>query len=300
MMELPAGGLTLRAEGSASSRWLVPAAHDQGRSVDLVRLVVALVLLSHPLHALLHPADVAAVAGALGARGLPAAAGLAWAGMVVQLVCAAALFVPRWVIPGALGSIAVQAGGIAFLYAPRWYVVGGLAEDGHPGMEFSALLVACLGGVLYTHWPRRGGQGGREQAAAGGLEIIRVASALALLAHGFGPFVLRDVEGMRAWGEEMTQKGYPFGVALVWSIKSVELTGSLARLARRLVVPACLGHLAYLVPALWIEHRLRWFNVGPGENGIEYPLLLVVCTIACLLAFLPRGRRVALADLANR
>jgi hypothetical protein len=93
---------------------------------------------------------------------------------------------------------------------------------------------------------------------------------------------------MRAWGEAMTQQGWPFGVALVWSIKSVELVASLLRLSRRLMVPACFAHLSYLVPALWIEHHLRWFVVGPGENGIEFPLLLDVCATACILAYWPR------------
>ena len=105
--------------------------------------------------------------------------------------------------------------------------------------------------------------------------------------HGAPCFVLRDVEGMRAWGDSMTAAGWPLGVALVWSIKGVELVAALLRLARRLVVPACFAHLGYLVPALWIEHRLRWFDVGPGENGVEFPLLIVVCTIACVVGYWP-------------
>jgi hypothetical protein len=72
------------------------------------------------------------------------------------------------------------------------------------------------------------------------------------------------------------------------AIKGVELVGALLRLSRRLMVPACLGHLSYLVPALWIEHRLAWFAVGPGENGTEFPLTIIVGTVACILAYAPK------------
>ena len=100
-----------------------------------------------------------------------------------------------------------------------------------------------------------------------------------------------SAEGMRLWGESMSRHGWPMGVALVWSIKSLELVCSVLRLGRRLVVPACLGHLSYLVPAMWIEHKMRWFVVGPGgvgmDNGIEFTVVLVVCSVACILGFWP-------------
>ncbi len=158
--------------------------------------------------------------------------------MVATLVFSVALLVPRLIFPGAIGLLVVVAGGALLLYAPGYYVVGG-AEDGHPGVELNLLLSLCLTGVLVTHWP-----GGDERRARWGFDIISAASALALLAHGAPAFVDLDFEGMREWGESMTARGWPFGLALVWSIKSTELVGSLLRLARRFVVPACLGHLA--------------------------------------------------------
>jgi uncharacterized membrane protein YphA (DoxX/SURF4 family) len=273
------------------SDWLTPKPHDDRRSVDLVRIAAALVLLTHPAHALLHPEDARALAGGLQTDGVPWTLGLAWAGLLLQLVCSLALLVPRLVVPAAMGSIAVVAGGAALLYAPRWYVVGGGAEDGHPGVEFNMLLLACLSGVVWTYWPRR--VAGADPARTG-FEFIRIYSALALLAHGYGPFLRWDVAGMHAWGEAMSHDGWPMGVALVWSIKALELSCALLRLSRRLMVPACFGHLSYLVPALWIEHHLStWFVVGPGENGMEYVVMLVVCAVACILAYWPqRGRQV--------
>jgi putative oxidoreductase len=273
--------------------WWKPAAHDDRRSVDVVRVVLALVLLTHPLHALVHPADVQGLAGGLEGHGLPFAPVIAWAAVVIQLVCSVALLVPRFVVPAALGSIAVVAGGAVFLCAPEWYAVGDRSAVDRPGVEFNLLVVACLSAVLWTYWPRRGGGEVVPRAARGGMEIIRIASAMALLTHGWGAFVEWDLEGMRQWGEAMSRLGWPMGVALVWSIKSIELVCSILRLTRRLVVPACFGHLSYLVPAMWIEHHMRWFVVGPGgigkDNGVEFTVVLVVCSVACILGYWPQA-----------
>jgi uncharacterized membrane protein YphA (DoxX/SURF4 family) len=273
----------------ALSAWLTPAPHDDRRSVGLVRIALAVILITHPVHALMHREDAQDLARRLAAHDFPAGIVLAWGALLVQLASAALLAMPRFAVPGAVGSIVVVGGGAAALYAPRWYVVGGFSEDGHPGIELNALLLACLAGVLWAYRPRRSGVDALRGEKIG-LDIIRVASALSLLAHSVGPFVLWDVAGMRGWGTAMTAAGWPFGLALVWSIKGIELVSSLLRISRRLVVPACFGHLSYLVPALWIEHHLHWFNVGPGENGIEFPLLIVVCTVACILAYWPRAR----------
>ena len=269
------------------SAWLTTAPHDDRRSVDLVRVGTALILLTHPLHAFLHPSDATVIANGIAAHGLPFGLPIAWGALVVQAVAAVALMIPRFIVPGALGSIAVVAGGALFVAAPRWYVVGGWADDEHLGVEFHFILLACLAAVLWTYGPRAANDEGPTRSAKEGIEILRVASALSLLAHGAPCFVTWDVAGMHGWGERMTELGWPFGVALVWSIKSVELVGSLLRLSRRLMVPACLGHLSYLVPALWIEHKLHWWVLVPGENGIEFSLMLILCSVACILAYWP-------------
>jgi uncharacterized membrane protein YphA (DoxX/SURF4 family) len=278
--------LSLSLSLSLSRGWLKPAAHDQRRSVDLVRFALAAILITHPLHALVHPEDARQLAEVLARFGASASfgAGVAWAAVALQIAASVALVVPRFVFGGAIGSIAIASCSL-ILHAPRWYVVGGFAVDGRPGIEFDALVLACLAAVAWTYGPRRAASG--VVSGVTGLEIIRVASALSLLAHCWGPFVLWDVEGMHGWGEAMSAAGWPMGVALVWSIKGTELVCSVLRLSRRLVVPACFGHLSYLVPALYIEHEMHWFVEGPAENGIEFPLLIVICSVACIAAYWP-------------
>lgn len=267
-------------------RWFAPQPHHELAGLAFVRLATAAILATHPLHALACPDDAAALAAQLADRGLPAASALAWTALVVQLVAALALLAPRGARLGALASIVVVGGGAALLYAPRWYVVGGDAVDGHPGVELNVLLLACLAAIAWAY-PTRGGPAERHARAHRAMDVVRVASALSLLAHCYGPFVRRDVDGMRAWGEAMEQLGWSHGVALVWTIKTTELVGGVLRLSRRLVIPACLGHLAYLVPGLWLEHAPSWFVVGPQENGMEFSALLVVCTLATMFVHAP-------------
>jgi uncharacterized membrane protein YphA (DoxX/SURF4 family) len=290
----------MRGMISALSSWLTPASpapHVARRSVDLVRVVVAIVLLTHPLHALVTPDDIRALAQALEARGLPLAGEIAWAAIAIQLVCGLALLVPRMAAVAAIGSIAVLAAGGALLYAPNWFVLGGAAEDGHPGLELNALLIGCLAGVLCASWPPDGARERADRGAQRGLEVIRIASAAVLVPHGAWAFVHWDVEGMHAWGDGMSRLGFPCGVALVWSIKSLELVSSVARLARRLIVPACFGNLLILVPGMWISQHWAWFDVGPGEGGIEYVVVLCAGAVACILAYWP-ARAQAGAPLA--
>lgn len=262
---------------TVASSWITPPLHDARRSVDLVRFCLAIVLILHPLHAVIHPADAGALAEAMAAHGMPAGLAIAWLGLAVQLVCALGLCTRRFAVPAALGSIGVLAGGIAFVCARHWWVLGGSAIDGEPGIEFNLLAIGCLAGVAWAH-----------RNAERGMQIIRVVSALSLIPHGASAFVTWDVEGMRGWGEAMSQLGFPCGVALVWTIKGVELVSAILRISGRLVVPACVGNLAVIVPGMWLSQHMVWFNVGPGEGGIEFPVLLSAAAVASILAYLPR------------
>jgi uncharacterized membrane protein YphA (DoxX/SURF4 family) len=275
---------------TAVSSWRTPPLHDARRGVDLVRLCLAVVLVSHPAHAVLHPADARALADALAQHGVPGALAVAWLALAGQLLCALALTTRRLAAPAAIGSMIVLAGGASFATAHHWFVVGGAAIDGEPGIEFHVLLIHCLAGVAWASWPHRDPDRART-AHERGMQILRVVSALSLVPHGAYAFVTWDVEGMRGWGEAMAALGWPCGVALVWTIKGVELTSALARISGRFVVPACLGNLAVLLPGMWIAHRLHWFVVGPGEGGIEFSVVLVAGAVASILAYAPVRRR---------
>ncbi len=160
--------------------WLRPQPHDCRRSVDVVRIVIAAILVVHPIYTLTHAAAMVALVDGLRARGLPAPTVFAWLANLSLLVAAPALLVRRLVAPAAVTAIVILISGAALLYAPRWYVAGGASVEGHPGIEFNVLLVACLAGVAWTSWPRP--TGSEANAAEIGLDIIRLAGALLDLA----------------------------------------------------------------------------------------------------------------------
>ncbi len=98
---------------------------------------------------------------------------------------------------------------------------------------------------------------------------------------------------MRQWGEGMSRLGFPCGVALVWGVISLQVVCSVLILLRRFVVPACLGHLAVLGTGTIVAHAPHWFVVGPGENGMEFPLTFISCFVGCAIAYWPVRPRAA-------
>ncbi|WLT32250.1 DoxX family protein [Geothrix sp. PMB-07] len=255
------------------------------RGLAVIRVAVALLLLSHAVHALLHPEEIRGLGDLLSARHLPMGHGLAWSVVILQTLCSLALLAGRFMLPACLGHLLVLAVGIGLVHAPRWYVVGGASEPGHPGAEYSALLMACLLALLWAQ-VRRPQIGDGEIPSHQGLDLVRIAAAAVIAAHPLHGFAYP--EGLPAFGQFLQGLGYPFGHQLVWLILLIQTACSLALLARRFVVPACLGHSFILAMGIQTVHAPHWFVVGPGENGMEFSLLLIACFISVLLAHWPR------------
>ncbi|GLH74927.1 hypothetical protein GETHLI_34290 [Geothrix limicola] len=258
-------------------------------SLDSVRWAVALLLLLHGLHGLLRPADRAALATLLASHHVPMGHLLAWLTFLTQTFASLALLMRRWVLPAALAHALVLALGILWVHAPRWYVVGGASSPGHPGAEYSVLLLACLGTLAWVH--RKATPS--AASAAHGLEVIRITAALVVAAHPVHGFF--DLAGLPAFGRFLESLGLPWGLATVWVILITQTLSSLLLVARRLPIPASLAHAAILAMGIWTVHAPDWFVVGPGENGMEFSLLLITCFLAPVLAAWPR--RALLAEI---
>ncbi|MBI1752119.1 MAG: DoxX family protein [Acidobacteria bacterium] len=247
----------------------------------MIRIAVALLLLAHPIHALLHPAEIRNLGGFLSAHHLPVGYGLAWGVVILQTLGSLALLAGRFTIPACLGHLLVLAAGIGLVHAPNWYVVGGASEPGHPGAEYSALLMACLLGLLWAQ-ARRSRPDDEDASSRQGLGLVRIAAAAVVAAHPLHGFI--HPEGLPAFGQFLQSLGFPFGLQLVWAVLLIQTGCSAALLARRLVVPACLGHIFILAMGIRTVHAPRWFVVGPGENGMEFSLLLIACFFGVVLA----------------
>jgi putative oxidoreductase len=87
----------------------------------------------------------------LQSRGIGFGYGLAYAITAFEIVASVLLLAGRFVVPIALGFIAILVGGIILVHAPQgWFVVGG----GRNGVEYSVLLVACLISIILAERKR--------------------------------------------------------------------------------------------------------------------------------------------------
>ena len=279
--------------------WFNGPVHDPNRSLNIVRVVVAFILSTHPIYALLHTVNIHGFGRFLESHHAPFGEGLAWAVILFQIVCSLALATRRFVVPACIGNILVLVAGIVLVHAPKWRTVGLPDGDHQPGAEFSVLLIACLFAILWAH--RR--KSAEELAPSGlaapsarfALELVRIASASILIIHPIGG--LKDPAGLNDLGLYFSSIGFPFGVQLVWGAMFLQIASSLALIARRFVIPACIGHTLVLVTGICLFHAPHWFVigpndvVGPGHEGIEYSTLLIGCFVSILLAYWPRRRR---------
>lgn len=87
--------------------WFYTAAHSTGSSLDLVRIMAALILIIHPVHAWMHPGDLSDLGHFLTASGFPFGVALAFAVTLLQFVCSLALLLRRFVVQACIGQIVV-------------------------------------------------------------------------------------------------------------------------------------------------------------------------------------------------
>ncbi|HJV91531.1 MAG TPA: DoxX family protein [Holophagaceae bacterium] len=126
-----------------------PARTEGG--LAFIRVAAAAILLVHPVSRLLHH-TVPVFGEWLGSQGFPLGTAVAYAVTFTELLSGTALLARRLVVPACAALISILAMGIKMVHGPEgWFVVGG----GRNGMEYSVLLIACLAGVAWAHWPKR-------------------------------------------------------------------------------------------------------------------------------------------------
>ena len=121
-----------------------------------------------------------------------------------------------------------------------------------------------------------------------GLMIVRITVALIIVMHPIHG--LSNPENIVSFGEYLSTIGFPFGVALAWSIIFIQIACSLLLLFDKLVVPACMGHIGILLVGIMLVHYKGWFVVGGGTNGMEFSVTLIACLSAVLWAYWPRQK----------
>lgn len=118
-------------------------------ALDFIRVVLALLIF-------VHGATRVAIGGVepfgawLESQGFPFGPAQAWAVTLYELTAPLFILARRFVTLACLGHIFILSVGLVLVHAPNgWFVVGA----GRNGMEYSALLIACLVAVAWAHWP---------------------------------------------------------------------------------------------------------------------------------------------------
>ena len=121
--------------------------------------------------------------------------------------------------------------------------------------------------------------------AVPGIDIVRLGVAVIILMHPLhGFYHYQDVAP--GFGGYLGSLGYPMGGVLAWLILVTQTACSLALIVNRWVVPACLGHIVIVTFGIIHFHRPHgWYVTGPGEHGMEWGFILLVCLFGVLRAY---------------
>jgi putative oxidoreductase len=134
---------------------LGPRAHADRveTSLSIVRIATAILIFIHGVWRASHwDPNVTGFGEWLSSLGFPE--GFYWAAAVTIYELIAPLFIlaRRFVTLACLGHMGIVALGAVLVHYPDgWFVVGA----GRNGMEYSVLLLVCLGATAWAHAPRR-------------------------------------------------------------------------------------------------------------------------------------------------
>ncbi|MEM8486783.1 MAG: DoxX family protein [Bacteroidota bacterium] len=119
-----------------------------------------------------------------------------------------------------------------------------------------------------------------------GYLTLRVVVSILLIIHGIARISLGIVDD---FGGFLDMVGFPFGVAIAWTITIIEIAGGLMLALGRWVQWLALYFAGQLIMGIILVHAQEgWFVVGAGRNGVEYSVLLI--TVLLVLAYVSRTK----------
>lgn len=126
----------------------------------------------------------------------------------------------------------------------------------------------------------------RREAPHLALPLVRFGVGAILATHGFSKAFL----GFRApLAGFLATWGLPLPGALAWGITLFELVGGVLLALGVLRRPiAALFVLEIAVGLVKVHAPQGWYTVGPGQGGVEFSVLILVCLLAVIVG--GRGR----------
>lgn len=112
--------------------------------------------------------------------------------------------------------------------------------------------------------------------------LLRIALAIVLLTHSI-PGIFNN--GINDFGNlYLNAVGFaPFGLYIAWFIKLSHMVCAVLLLINKYIKPAAIVTIFILIAGIIMVHAPNgWYVVGPGRNGVEYNLILIVMLIAVM------------------
>lgn len=104
--------------------------------------------------------------------------------------------------------------------------------------------------------------------------LLRLTLALLLAIHGWTRWL---GGGVLPFGDWLTSQGLPFGFYLAACVTAYEIIATLLYAAGKWLWQLSVGFVLIYASGLLLVHApFGWFVVGPGRNGVEYSVLLIV------------------------
>lgn len=114
------------------------------------------------------------------------------------------------------------------------------------------------------------------------LALLRIAVAIMFMAHAG----VRIFNGsIPQFAHFLSERGWPYGLAIVWAITAFELTGGVLLILGRLTQWVVAGYLFIAGMGIVIIHfQNGWFVGEHGVGGMEYSVLLMVALVVIAAA----------------
>lgn len=123
-----------------------------------------------------------------------------------------------------------------------------------------------------------------------GPDLLRLVLCAILFTHG----AYRFYEGTTPiLGQILTDRGFPAGTLLAYSVNVAETVGAALLALRLLVLPVSFVLAGIYFTGIMLFHRHEgFFVVGPGAHGWEFSALLITCLL--VTAWENRGQKLQL------
>ena len=114
-----------------------------------------------------------------------------------------------------------------------------------------------------------------------GLAVLRVVLGVIFLMHGWPKLA----GGIGETAGFLGSLGVPLPIVAAWALALLETVGGLLLIVGYLVTPVAVLLTLHMTAGIFLVHLPNgFFVIGPGQNGVEFNLLLISALLTVLFA----------------